>query len=513
MYKLFLCLRYLRRRYIALVAIIGMALCVAMVLIVISVMNGFLNEVEKAAKGIMGDIIVHAGGGGMPHYEDFIKEMKKEVPGVKAATPVVYTYALLRREEGWTDTVLVVGTDLDTALDVTDFGQGLYPEALKRSPGFHIPAELRPGVLQRNLSYRQAMAEAQEELETFTNKRDEEKAKPADQQNPKRIAALEALIEHYQREVKRLGRRLWRQDMPGLILGVDLAGTRDAKTGQYTRRADIGQQAQLVMLPAGQHITSFTEPKRVQVTIIGDARSGVYQIDSLHVYMDFEVLQRELEMQGGAGREPVCSQIQVKVADAGGDEEALLDTAEKIRKVWNDLAEAKRIPPHLAVIQTWRQRQAIHVGPIEKQRDLTTIMFGIISLVAVALVFSIFYMMVVQKTKDIGVLKSIGASSGGVAGIFLTYGAAVGLVGSIIGAILGYVFVRQINPIHDWIAETFGWRMFDRQAYMFDRIPNEVSGAVLIGVVISAILAGVLGALLPAMRAARMQPVEALRYE
>ena len=239
----------------------------------------------------------------------------------------------------------------------------------------------------------------------------------------------------------------------------------------------------------------------------------MYQIDSLHVYVDFKVLQEKLNMDGGGVGQPLCSQIQVKVADGGDDEEALLATADAIRVVWNNLADEKGMPRHLANIQTWRQRQALYLGPIEKQRDLTTIMFGIISLVAVALVFSIFYMMVVQKTKDIGVLKSIGASSGGVAGIFLTYGAAVGLVGSIIGAIIGYVFVRQINPIHDWIAETFKWRMFDRQAYMFDRIPNEVSGTVLIGVMISAILAGVLGALLPALRAARMQPVEALRYE
>ncbi len=511
MYKLFLCLRYLRRRYIALVAIIGMALCVAMVLIVVSVMNGFLNAVEKAAKGIMGDIIVDARGS-MPYYDEFIREMKQNVSSVKAATPVVYTYALLRIEQGRTDTVLVVGTDLREAMEVTDFRRGLYPEALKRSPGFRVPEELAEELLRDKWRYKALVARDRDLKAKRERDLDAERSKPEDQQDRQRIAELEAVIDQLAARVKMWMRIQYVPDKPGLILGVDLAGTRDAKTGQYTRHVVIGQQAQLVMLPAG-HITTFTEPLKAQFTIVGDARSGVYQIDSLHVYVDFKVLQEKLNMDGGGVGQPLCSQIQVKVADGGDDEEALLATADAIRVVWNNLADEKGMPRHLANIQTWRQRQALYLGPIEKQRDLTTIMFGIISLVAVALVFSIFYMMVVQKTKDIGVLKSIGASSGGVAGIFLTYGAAVGLVGSIIGAIIGYVFVRQINPIHDWIAETFKWRMFDRQAYMFDRIPNEVSGTVLIGVMISAILAGVLGALLPALRAARMQPVEALRYE
>jgi len=164
-------------------------------------------------------------------------------------------------------------------------------------------------------------------------------------------------------------------------------------------------------------------------------------------------------------------------------------------------------------IATWRVRQRHVIKPLESQRILVLIIVGIIWIVVVVLIFVIFYTIVTQKIREIGLLKSLGASNLGVAGIFLAYGAVVGLIGSVAGVIGGYYFVRNINSIHTWTRTTFGFSPWTKDSYMFEYIPNEVDWTSVGFIVLGAIITGLVGTLLPAIRAARMQPVEALRYE
>jgi len=519
MYKLFLCLRYLRRRYIALVAIIGMALCVFMVLVVVSVMNGFLGLIENAAKGMMGDVIVDAAGG-IARYERFIAAAR-QLDDVEAATPVIYSPGLLRIGPSYTQPVHVVGVDPNTAVGVSSFATSLFPAQPTGRLRFQAQNEFL-----RNLDRQavEAIARIDAHREQIQAQLNLEKASDPTAQDADSIAALQAELDRLARRARGV-RRLYSADpnLPGIILGVDIPGTtdRDRRTGRYKRYLSVGQKMQLTLIPFGRGVTAITEPVKRTLTLAGDSRMGIFQIDSRYVYVDFAWLQRQVDMHAvtdpDSGRQDParCSQIQIKAAGQTSETD-LRAVAHSLRTVWDDLAV--RFPDMTSdmanvSILTWREKQADYIGPIEKQRTLVTIMFAIISLVAVVLVFAIFYMMVVQKTKDIGVLKSIGASSGGVAGIYLLYGSAVGLVGSVIGAVGGYLFVRNINPIHDWVADTFGWQVFDRKAYLFDQIPDTVQPGVIGGIVIGAILAGLLGAVLPAMRAATMQPVEALRYE
>ena len=128
-------------------------------------------------------------------------------------------------------------------------------------------------------------------------------------------------------------------------------------------------------------------------------------------------------------------------------------------------------------------------------------------------ILAIFFMIVVEKTRDIGVLKSLGASASGVMGIFLAYGLSLGLVGSGVGMVLGLLFVRYINPIADGLGRLTGRPVFNPEIYYFYKIPTLVSPLTVASIVGGALGIAVLASVLPALRAASMHPVEALRYE
>ncbi|MEL7337732.1 MAG: FtsX-like permease family protein, partial [Planctomycetota bacterium] len=120
---------------------------------------------------------------------------------------------------------------------------------------------------------------------------------------------------------------------------------------------------------------------------------------------------------------------------------------------------------------------------------------------------------VVEKTKDIGTLKALGASGGGVMSIFLSYGVLLGLVGSGVGMVGGLIFVHYINDIANGIEMLTGREVFDPTVYYFTEIPTIIYPLTMVWVVFGAVLIAVLSSVLPAIRAARMHPVRALRFD
>ena len=127
--------------------------------------------------------------------------------------------------------------------------------------------------------------------------------------------------------------------------------------------------------------------------------------------------------------------------------------------------------------------------------------------------FCIFYMIVTTKRKDIAIIKSCGMASRSVAGVFVGFGACIGIIGSATGAVLGHVITRNINVIESWISIIFGLKLWKSSVYMFSKIPNEVDWPWAFRIIVLAILASAVGALIPAVIAARTRPVEILRYE
>ena len=139
--------------------------------------------------------------------------------------------------------------------------------------------------------------------------------------------------------------------------------------------------------------------------------------------------------------------------------------------------------------------------------------FGLVSLGIILLVFCIFYLIVMTRRKDIGILKSCGLSSPSVAGLFVVFGVVVGIVGSIAGIGLGWLIIDNINTIEHAIARVFGFKLWKAGTYMFSQIPNTMHWASVLWITTAGVVAAAAGSLIPAAAAARVRPVETLQYE
>ena len=128
-------------------------------------------------------------------------------------------------------------------------------------------------------------------------------------------------------------------------------------------------------------------------------------------------------------------------------------------------------------------------------------------------VLAIFTMIVSEKYRDIGVLKSLGASNRGVMGIFLSYGLLLAVIGCGLGTGAGLLITENINEIEAWLTRQTGQQIFDRSVYYFDQIPTLVDPWTVAWIVGGALFIAVAASVWPAQRAAKLHPVRALRYE
>jgi lipoprotein-releasing system permease protein len=148
---------------------------------------------------------------------------------------------------------------------------------------------------------------------------------------------------------------------------------------------------------------------------------------------------------------------------------------------------------------------------MEKEQTLMTVMFGFVGITTVFIVFVVSYMIISHKTKDIGILKSIGASNCDIIQLFSGFAFLVGLLGSGIGLLSGWLFLEKINEIEDWLFRRFMFQLWDRTIYAIGDIPNQIEAKVVVTIFISAIVACLAGVLVPSWQAARQKPAETLQ--
>jgi lipoprotein-releasing system permease protein len=173
----------------------------------------------------------------------------------------------------------------------------------------------------------------------------------------------------------------------------------------------------------------------------------------------------------------------------------------------------REFPEGYYAIETWRDKQGPLLSAVAMQTAILNVLLFLIIAVAGFGILAIFCMIVAEKTRDIGILKSLGAPSRGILGVFLAYGLSLGIVGSGAGLLIGLALVANVNRVADALAKLLGHEVFDPSIYYFHEIPTIVEPLTVVCILSGAILIAVAASVVPAFRAARLHPVEALRHE
>ncbi len=493
-----------------LLAAVAVTLCTAMVLITWSVMGGFLNMLTESGRSLIGDVRVSWPNTGFAYYEDLIERLEAE-EGIVAATPVIDAFGAITFPDTRTEGVFLRGVDGESFARVTSFEDTLWWKAIDKP-------------MRRDKS------------------RDDPRLEPrAPGDTPPTWNDIEAN-----------GRTLTRPDYltgaepePAMVLGIGVSSLNErTQYGGYrpTTLPIVGADGSVTyvdeFLPLTGRLVLRTFPvdstgrPRDSVArtlpVANEFESGLYDIDRRTVLVHLSVLQKMLGMNEGVRivgevdpiepfgneRTEVDPARVTTVLVRGRDDLSLADVEGLTRRVYGEFEEAHRgeVPPRIQ-IETWEDANRTMIAAVKKETALVLLIFSFISMTAVFLVLAIFWSMISEKTRDIGVLRAIGASRFGVASVWLGYGVAIGVVGALLGGALAWVIVSNINDIHDWLGEHLGLYVWDPSVYVFKEIPRHIDPVHAAWVLVGGVVSCLLGAAIPAARAARMDPVKALRFE
>jgi lipoprotein-releasing system permease protein len=439
---------------------------VATMIVVNAVMAGFSEKMRDRLHGILADVVVESRSLDGFESPEAVMDLIQRRAGdrIEAMALTSEIYALLNftyNGELFTRQVQLIGIRPEQRARTGEFAQFVVDEQDNPlPPSFAISDELR----RRN-----------------------PRGRVLDQIDPDEpfAAALEAEMRKEQPEY-------------GAIVGAALVSVHKPGEKQDYYLARRGSEVILTFPTGGQK----PEAAHDKFTIVGFFKSGMSEYDSSHVYVPLERLQRLRLVGDGKGHGKV-NQIQIKAKPGTDLDQLALDLQLTL----------ERISPFHFVVATWEQKQGPLLAAVAVEQSILNILLFFIIAVAGFGILAIFAMIVVEKTRDIGILKALGASTAGVRGIFLGYGLSLGLVGSGVGMLGGLLFVWKINWIEKQLSWLTGRKVFDDTIYYFNEIPTRVDPWTVAWIVGGALLIAVAASVWPAQRAASLHPVRALRYE
>jgi lipoprotein-releasing system permease protein len=402
--------RYLRARrqegfvsVIAIFSLLGIALGVATLIIVMSVMNGFRADLLGRILGLNGHLGVYAENGPFTDF-DAAAQKVSEIPGVTEVTPLIEGQVMASSDAGAAGALV----------------RGIRAGDLRRRP------LLADHIVQGSLA-------------DF--------------------------------------------DDDGVAVGDRLA-----------RRLGIAVGSLITIISPQGTATAFGTMPRIKtyhVAALFDV--GMYEYDNSFIYVPLE-----------------AAQLFFRLPDAVNSLEVFVADPDRVREERRQIAAV--LGGHVRIVD-WQQANSSLFNAVEIERNVMFLILTLIIVVAAFNIISSMIMMVKDKGRDIAILRTMGASRAAILRIFMLSGASIGVVGTLAGLVLGIVFTRNIEAIRQFLQRIIGTDLFAAEIYFFTRIPARIDPNEVAAVVAMALALSFLATLYPSWRAARLDPVEALRYE
>jgi len=272
-------------------------------------------------------------------------------------------------------------------------------------------------------------------------------------------------------------------DSPGIILGVELA-----------KRLGVSlNDAIQVISPLGTMTPMGMMPKMKRFRVMGIFYSGMYDFDNTLAYISIVSAQKFLNMGSRV------TGIEIKTSDVY-----------KVKKIGKEIHQKLGFP---FWTRDWMEMNRNLFSALRLEKIAMFIILALIVLVAAFNIISTLIMVVMEKNRDIAILKAMGAPSKGILRIFIIEGLVIGVVGTILGAISGLVLAFNLETVTGFVENLFGFKILSSDVYYIDKLPSQVNPLDVTLIVVTAILISLLATLYPAWRASKLDPAETLRYE
>ena len=423
-FELFISLRYLRAKrkqifvsIITFISIAGIFLGVAALIIVLAVMNGFETDLRNKILGINSHVVLMQYTGAMKDYQKVMNEVEN-VKGVVAATPFIFSQAMLRNE-GRTSGVILRGISVDSAFKVINLGK----------------------MHEGNIDY----------------------------------------LSEKQRGTMELGKDA--SMLPGIVIGKELAKNMGLLLFDPVS----------IISPMGISTPMGMVPKMKKFVVVGIFDSGFYEYDSTLAYISLPDCQEFLNLGGRV------TGLEIKVND-----------------IYKANIIAKSIEKKLGFpfwARNWMEMNKNLFSALKLEKRVMFIILSLIVLVAAFNIICTLIMIVMEKNKDIAILKSMGATSGSIMKIFVYQGVTIGAIGTLMGCIGGLAVALNLEKISVFIENLFGFKILPGDVYYLSQLPSQVNYGDVVIIVIGTMLICFLSTIYPSRRASKLDPAETLRYD